>query len=211
MSDRSSKVGLSGEFRRAGKLNLLLQLTVVALAYWFAGSLSLRLALVHGQVTPIWPPTGIALIAILVLGRRVWPAVFLAALAVNLPIGPSTWGAMSIAAGNTIAPLAAGALLERARFRIELDRLRDATALILLGALVAMTISATAGTCVLVLSNTVSTDGFWSTWAVWWTGDAMGVLLVAPFLLNLLPNTRSPALTLHMAAELAGLLVGIGV
>jgi signal transduction histidine kinase len=189
----------------------LLQVTVVALAYWFAASVSLKLALVHGQVTPVWPPTGIALVAILVLGWRVWPAIFLAALAVNLPIGPSTSGAISIAAGNTLAPLAAAALLKRAGFRIELDRLRDATALVLLGALAAMTISATIGTSVLVLSNTVSADGFWSTWAVWWTGDATGVLLVAPFLLSLLPKARSPALRLRMAPDLAGLLVGIGV
>src|SRR6266550_4290342 len=210
MSDRSSKVGVSSELRRAGKLNLLLQLIVVGLAYWFAAGLSLRLALVHGQVTPIWPPTGIALVAILVLGRRVWPAVFLAALAVNLPIGPSILGAASIAVGNTLAPLVAAALLKRVGFRIELDRLRDAVAIIVLGGL-AMTISATVGTAVLVLSSAVPAGSFLSTWAVWWTGDAMGVLLVAPFLLSLLPQARSPAPTVRMAAELGGLLSGIAI
>src|SRR5467141_728780 len=138
MSDRASNVGVKGESRTVSAPIYLLQLAVVALAYWFAGSLSLRLALVHGQVTPIWPPTGIALVAILVLGRRVWPAVFLAALAVNLPIGPSLLGAASIASGNTLAPLVAAALLKRAGFRIELDRLRDAVAIIVLGALAAM-------------------------------------------------------------------------
>jgi signal transduction histidine kinase len=210
MSDRASKVGVSGESRPVSMLPYVLQLTVVALAYWFAASVSLRLALVHGQVTPIWPPTGIALVAILVLGRRVWPAIFLAALAVNLPIGPSTLGAASIAAGNTLAPLAAAALLKRAGFRIELDRLRDAAALIVLGAL-AMTISATVGTSVLLLSGAAPGDSFWPTWAVWWTGDAMGVLLVAPFLLSLLPKPRAPALTPRMAVELGALLVGIGI
>src|SRR5712691_6035062 len=110
MSDRASKVGVNGESGRVSAPTYLLQLTVVALAYWFAASMSLKLALVHGQVTPIWPPTGIALVAILVLGRRVWPAVFLAAFAVNLPIGPSTLGVVSIAAGNTLAPLTAAAL-----------------------------------------------------------------------------------------------------
>ena len=210
MSDRASKVGVSGESRPVSMLPYVLQLTVVALAYWFAASVSLRLALVHGQVTPIWPPTGIALVAILVLGRRVWPAIFLAALAVNLPIGPSTLGAASIAAGNTLAPLAAAALLKRAGFRIELDRLRDAAALIVLGAL-AMTISATVGTSVLLLSGAAPGDSFWPTWAVWWTGDAMGVLLVAPFLLSLLPKARAPALTPRMAVELGALLVGIGI
>src|SRR5467141_4738763 len=138
MSARNSEVRRDGQDRGVSLVWALLQMAVVALAYWLAAMLSLRLALVHGQVTPIWPPTGIALVAILVLGRRVWPAVFLAALAVNLPIGPSLLGAASIASGNTLAPLVAAALLKRAGFRIELDRLRDAVAIIVLGALAAM-------------------------------------------------------------------------
>jgi signal transduction histidine kinase len=211
MSTLSSKVEPNSQDRKVSALRALLQLAVVALAYWFAAWVSLRLALVHGQVTPIWPPTGIALVAILVFGRRVWPSIFLAALAVNLPIGPSPLGAASIAVGNTLAPVAAAAFLKRAEFRIELDRLRDAAAIIVLGALVAMTISATVGSSVLMLSGAVPADTFWSTWAVWWTGDAMGVLLVAPFLLSLLPNARSPSPTPRMAAELVGLLVGVGI
>src|SRR5450759_3403994 len=201
MSDRISAVGVSDARRRASLLSVVLQLAVVTLAYWLAARVSLRLALVHGQVTPIWPPTGIALVAILVFGRRVWPAVFIAALAVNLPIGPSPLGAAFIAAGNTLAPLTAAALLKRAGFRIELDRLRDAAAIIVLGALVGMTISATVGTLVLVLWGGVPLDSFWSTWAVWWTGDAMGVLLVAPFILSLLPNASAPGPTLWTAPE----------
>ncbi len=192
-----------------GFLRALLRLALVAATYWIAARLSLTLALVHGQVTPIWPPTGIALVAILVLGRSVWPAIFAGALAVNLPIGPSPLGAAVIATGNTIAPLVAAELLTRVGFRVELDRLRDAVAIIGLGALASMSISATTGTSVLVLSGTVSPSDFWPTWAVWWTGDAMGVLLVAPFLLSLLPGSSGPALTLRSGAVFAGLLGGI--
>src|SRR5487761_776821 len=128
MRDRVSTVGVRVAGERVSVLGVLLQLAVVTLAYWLAASASLRLALVHGQGTPIWPPTGIALVAILVFGRRVWPAVFLGALAVNLPIGPSPFAAACIAAGNTLAPLTAAVLLQRAGFRIQLDRLRDAAA-----------------------------------------------------------------------------------
>src|SRR5207237_6508452 len=102
--------------------------------------------------------------------------------------------------GNTLPPLNAAAVLKRIGFRIERDRLRDAAALIVLGALVAMTISATVGTSVLALSGTVPTGSFLPTWAVWWTGDAMGVLLVAPLLLSLLPHAWSPALGRRSAA-----------
>ena len=185
-------------------------LALVALTYWIAALLSLNLALVRGQVTPIWPPTGIALVAILIFGRRVWPAIYVAALAVNLPIGPSPLGAAFIAAGNTLAPLAAAELLKRVGFRLELDRLRDAAAIIGLGALVSMSISASVGTSVLVLSGSVSPALLWPTWTVWWTGDAMGVLLVAPFLLSLMPRSPGLRLTLGSGALLAGLLIGIG-
>ena len=191
-------------------MRAFLILVVVALSYWVAARFSLNLALVHGQVTPIWPPTGIALVAILVFGRRVWPAIFVAALAVNLPIGPSPLGAAVIAGGNTLAPLVAAELLRRFDFRLELDRLRDAAAIIGLGALLGMAISASIGTSVLVISGSVPADDFLPTWAVWWTGDAMGVLLVAPFLLGLLPGATGPPLTLRSGAELSALLLGIG-
>src|ERR1700732_450120 len=94
-----------GPFERPGKE--FARLALVALAYWLAAGLSLNLALVHGQVTPVWPPTGIALVAFLLIGRGAWPAIALAAFAVNLPIGPSPVGAAAIAAGNTLAPLVA--------------------------------------------------------------------------------------------------------
>ncbi|HXL15965.1 MAG TPA: MASE1 domain-containing protein, partial [Streptosporangiaceae bacterium] len=170
----------------------ILRLALIAVAYWIAARLSLSLAVVHGQVTPVWPPSGIALVAFLVIGRRVWPAIALGAFAVNLPIGPSLVGAAVIAAGNTLAPFAAAELLRRVDFHRELDRLRDALAIIA-AALGGMMISATIGSSVLVLSASVLATNFWSTWAVWWTGDAMGVLLVAPLLLSLriLAPTRS--------------------
>src|SRR5437667_2732678 len=165
------KRGLDGVI--AQPFQYLARLALVALAYWVAARLSLNLALVHGQVTPIWPPTGIALVAFLILGRRAWPAVGLAAFAVNLPIGPTPLGATIIAAGNTLAPLVAAELLKRVDFHVQLDRLRDALAIIVIGALGAMTISATVGSYVLAISGAIAGSAFWPTWAVWWTGDAM--------------------------------------
>ena len=180
------------------------------MAYWLAARLSLNLALVHGQVTPVWPPTGIALVAFLLLGRRAWPAIAVAAFAVNLPIGPSPVGAAAIAVGNTLAPLVAVELLHRVDFHRELDRLRDAIALIVIGALGGMAFSATIGSLVLVLFGSVPTANFWSTWAVWWTGDAMGVLLVAPFLLSMLVGPFA-AISLRRGLELTGLLAATGI
>ncbi|MFL6238583.1 MAG: SpoIIE family protein phosphatase [Actinomycetes bacterium] len=163
----------------------LLQLVAVGAAYYVAAKLSLRISLVGGVVTPIWPPTGIAVVALLGFGLRLWPAVTLAAFLVNLPINDSVGTAALIAVGNTAAPLLAAWLLRARRFRLELDQLRDAVSLVFLGALLAMTVSATFGTTALLLDDTIRSGAYGSTWALWWAGDGTGVLVFAPVLLSL--------------------------
>jgi diguanylate cyclase (GGDEF)-like protein len=190
-------------------LGALVRIALLGLAYYGSATLSLRLALVHGQVTPVWPPTGIAVVALLLFGRRLWPAITLAAFLVNLPISPSPLVAMGIAAGNTLAPVLAATLLQRVGFRIDLSRLRDAMALVLVAALASMTISASAGTASLVLSGAVRPSAFWSTWLVWWTGDTMGVLLVAPFLLGLWSTRRGSWRAMRAPGEAVALYAGL--
>ena len=99
-------------------LPLVLQLLLLALVYFAAAELGLSLAALHKNVTPVWPPTGIAIGSLLILDRRLWPGVFLGALATNwltdIPIG----SAIAIAAGNTLEALVAVWLLQRlARWR----------------------------------------------------------------------------------------------
>jgi integral membrane sensor domain MASE1/anti-sigma regulatory factor (Ser/Thr protein kinase) len=163
---------------------------LVAVAYYTAAKLGLRLALVGRNITPFWPPTGIAVVAFLVLGRSVWPGVALAALVVNLPITTGVLPAAATAAGNTLAPLVAATLLAKVGFRREIDRLRDATAIVFVGALLSMSISASVGTGVLVASGALPADELPGSWAVWWAGDAMGVLVVTPFVLSLVQPWR---------------------
>jgi signal transduction histidine kinase len=195
---------------RMSPARYVLTLAAVGVTYWVAARLSLNLALVNGQVTPIWPPTGIALVTFLILGWRASPAIALAALAVNLPIGPTPLGAVLIAGGNTAAPLLASELLRRAGFHIALDRMRDAMAIVFLGALLGMMLSATIGSAVLTLSGAVPMSRFASTWAVWWAGDAMGVLLVAPLLLSFVPRPGLRPLLWERRVELFVLLTAVG-
>lgn len=169
----------------------LMQLLLVGVAYYVSARLSLRLALIARNVTPLWPPTGIALVAFLVFERRVWPAVLAAAFAVNLPISATPLAAAATAIGNTIAPIVAATLLLRVGFHRAIDRSRDALAIVFLAALLSMVISATIGAVTLEASGVIQARDLPGAWAVWWTGDAMGVLVVAPFLLSLLsPRVR---------------------
>jgi PAS domain S-box-containing protein len=190
-----------------GLQSVLVRMLVVAAAYYVAARLSLELALVEENVTPLWPPTGIALVAFLTLGRGVWPGVALAAFLVNAPISTSPLAAAATAAGNTLAPLTAALLLQRVGFRPEIDRLRDAAAIVFLAALASMLISASVGAAALVLSDAIAPGDFLSAGAVWWAGDAMGVLVVAPFLLSLRLFRPGSRVSWTRRAEAAGLFV----
>ncbi len=170
---------------RRGIGRYLVALVLVAVAYYVGARVGLTLSLVERNVTPLWPPTGIALAAFVVGGRSLWPGVAVAACAVNLPISEGVVAAGVTAAGNTLAPLAAAYLLDRVGFRRQLDRRRDALAIVFLAALGSTLISATIGAGTLVLSGAIGSDRLVTAWAVWWTGDAMGILTVAPFLLCL--------------------------
>ncbi|MCA1831396.1 MAG: MASE1 domain-containing protein [Actinomycetota bacterium] len=159
-------------------------IALVAACYWAGAQIGLRLALVHDQVTPLWPPTGIAVVALIVFGPRIWPGIILGAFAANAPIGPTLPAAAGIAVGNTLAPLTAYALMKRANLEASLGRVRDVLVLVF-GGLAGMIVSATIGSGILLIAGAITGARFWSTWWVWWTGDAMGVLVVAPCLLLL--------------------------
>ena len=126
---------LGGQPKHISRSTLLRHASKVVLvggAYYVAAVLGLRLALIERNVTPLWPPTGIAVVAILIFGWRVWPGIALAALAVNLPISTNGLAAVATAAGNTLAPIVAALLLVRVGFRREIDRLQDALAIVFL-------------------------------------------------------------------------------
>ncbi|MFM6850389.1 MAG: MASE1 domain-containing protein [Terrabacter sp.] len=185
------RVGTAGSSRPVGVLServgvrRVVLLAVIGVTYYYGGRLGLELSLVGNDVTPLWPPTGIAVAALLVFGRSYWPAVAVAALAINITISATVLAAVATAVGNTLAPVLAVTLLHRVGFRRELDRQHDALAIVFVGALGSMLVSATIGSFVLLASGAIEAAQLPTAFAVWWTGDAMGVLAFTPFLLCL--------------------------
>jgi two-component sensor histidine kinase/integral membrane sensor domain MASE1 len=162
-----------------------LWLVVVALGYFAAAKLGLSLAFATKQVTALWPPTGLALAALLLGGYRVWPAIWVAAFAINATIGDSMLVAAGLAVGNTLGPVAAAAGLRRfADFDNSLGTVRDVLALVVIGAGLGMAITATSGVANLALGGVIPWSAYASVWWVWWVGDAMGVVVVAPLVLS---------------------------
>ena len=104
----------------------------VAGVYFAAARLGLSLAFGAEQVSAVWPPTGIALAAVLRMGYRVWPGIALGASLANILANEPWYTAVGIAAGNTLEALCGAWLLQRAGFSPGLRRLRDAVGLIVL-------------------------------------------------------------------------------
>ncbi|WP_416966625.1 MASE1 domain-containing protein [Streptomyces sp. 4F14] len=165
------------------------QTVAVAVSYYAAGRLGLmrRLTVEETVFTPVWPPTGVALTWLLVIGVRAWAGIALGCFFVilHLTSGEIQLSMLANLAGNVAAPVCACLLLRRVGFRTDLTRLRDGVALVFLGALTAMLISSTTGVGIAVLTGDLSDSGFWPVWVAWWVGDAMGVLIVTPLLLTL--------------------------
>ena len=157
--------------------------TAVAIVYFAAARFGLGFAVVAEQVTVVWPPSGIALAALLVLGSRAWPGVWLGALAANALAHEGAGTALAIATGNTVEALAGAWLLRRVRFHESLDRVWDVMGLLGLAAGLSTTVAATVGATSLCLSGIQPWSAFGSLWFVWWLGDAMGILLLSPALL----------------------------
>jgi signal transduction histidine kinase len=162
-------------------------------------------------ISPVWPPTGIAIAALLLLGPRMWPAIAIGAFAGNATSGASLGVAAAIAVGNTLEALAAVYLLRRASFRLSFERVQDVLTFAVLGAVIPCAIAATNGVSVLALADSPSASPYGSRWVLWWLGDATGALLVAPLILvwATRPPLRLPRRRLAEGALGLSLLAGM--
>lgn len=157
---------------------------LLAAAYFAAAELGLAMVGTHGNVSPVWPPTGVAIAGLLILGARAWPAIAAGAFLANLLTGVPVGVALGIGAGNTLEALTAVFLLQRVGFRNALERVQDVAALVLLAVFVSPIVSATVGVLSLDLGGALRGGDWAHLWFVWWAGDAGGALLVTPVLLT---------------------------
>jgi signal transduction histidine kinase len=156
---------------------------LLAAVYAVTAKLSLALDAVSGFATLVWPPSGIALAALLWTRSRLWPGVLLGAFLANTWVGAPPLVAFAIALGNTAEAWIGVRLLEGRGLRHSLDRLPDVVALLVGAALISTSVSAAIGTLSLRTAGIVPADRVLPTLRAWWTGDALGDLVVAPILL----------------------------
>ena len=144
--------------------------------------LGLALAISAHQVTAVWPPTGFAIAAVFRFGRKSAAGVFLGALLANATADEPFAVAAGIAIGNTLEAILAVTFLRRFDFDAGLARVRDV--LLFVGAIaIAPIVAASVGVASLGAGGVQPMSALPGLWWLWWMGDALGGLIVAPFLL----------------------------
>jgi signal transduction histidine kinase/CheY-like chemotaxis protein len=167
-----------------GRFQQALVLCALAVVYFLAGKLGLHFAFVHASASAVWPPTGIALAAVLLFGRRTWPAIFVGALLVNLTTSGSIVSSGLIAVGNTLEATVGAQLVARyAGGAHAFERAQDFLRFVLFGGLLGTAISATIGSTTLLVSGEAAWPKFGAIWLTWWFGDTAGALIATPVLL----------------------------
>lgn len=172
----------------------LIRIAILAAAYSLTGIVGLSLAIPPGYATAVWPPSGIALAAILLWGPRVWPGVWLGSLLVNIAVALTTAGAevnltslgiaASISVGSTIQALVAAYALRR---WVGVDALFESGSATLAFTGITATgclIAASWGAGTLLFAGVVDTSNVLDSWETWWLGDLIGMLVFAPVFLT---------------------------
>ncbi|MES2284487.1 MAG: MASE1 domain-containing protein [Bacteroidota bacterium] len=167
---------------------------MVGLVYYLSARTGLLLAYKNTNATPIWPPSGIALAAVLLFGYRVWPGILISAFTVNLIVfltnkttdmPTAIWVSSLISIGNTSEALLGFYLLKKSGENISgLEKIRNVfqfTFVVLMMSLASSII----GTTTICLADIASWTQYPTVWLIWWFGDVSGTLIIAPLLLSL--------------------------
>ncbi len=164
---------------------------VILLIYIASGKAGLAFASINPSASAIWPPTGIALAALLIFGYRVAPSIFLGAFIVNLTTAGTTATSVGIAFGNGLEGLVGTYLIRKfANGRYVFDSLAGIVKFTLFAAILSTMVSATIGVTTITLGGFAKAQEFWSIWLTWWLGDMGGNIVIAPLLLIWSRNLR---------------------
>ena len=173
----------------------LARLVLIAGLYFVSGRLGLFLAVPPGYATVIWPPSGIALGALIIFGWRHWPGMLIGSFMLNCYISDAyspelgidqakALTAFAIATGSTLQSLVGFALIKRILgIPLNFDRLRQVLLLLVIAGPLACVVAATAGVSALFVAGVVGTDQIGQNWLTWWTGDILGIIVFLPLML----------------------------
>ena len=174
-------------------VGLIALAAAVGISYFLAARLSLALLTKPEGVAVFWPAAGVAAGVLIALGPRArWPVVagtMAATIVANLFGDRNLWSAILFAVCNAGEAVLAAWLIERvygAGFRV--GRLRNVLGLFA-AAIVGTAVSAIGGTIGIKLFHNADAPLF-TTWQHWFASDALGIVTVAPLLIELASLSR---------------------
>jgi len=156
---------------------------ILTVVYFIAGKLGLVLASLHASASPVWPPAGIALAALLVLGYRAWPAILVGAFLVNVTTAGNVATSLAIASGNTLEAVCGAWLVNRFAGGTTVFDRPQGVFKFALAAVVSTIISPAFGVTSLALAGFADWANYGAIWLTWWLGDATSDLLIAPLII----------------------------
>ena len=161
----------------------LVKIIAFAILYHLAVRLGLQMAYLQPNTSPVWPPTGIAISLLFILGLDYWPGIALGVFGGSLLTGAPPRLAFGMTIGNTLEAVAVVYILtQRLDFSERLDRLNDVIAFSLVSFFCTL-ISASIGTLTLLLTTDTPAIALPNIFITWWIGDLLGALVVAPVIL----------------------------
>ena len=187
-----------------------IQCAILFCIYFGTAALGLSFYPVSSFATLVWPATGISIAALYLYGRRLWPAIAIAAFLVNLITGAAPLIAFGIALGNTLEAVVGAHLLRQSKtFDRLIVKLRDAVDLMFVSLAVPL-VSASIGVICLWAGGLVAPETILDTWVAWYMGDMLGALVYLPLLLRWVPPLlHRPLAEISELATLSLALVGI--
>jgi PAS domain S-box-containing protein len=160
------------------------QYVLIIAACFLAGRLGVIITVLHPPVSPVWPPIGVALAAMILLGYRVWPAVFIASLLICKSTSTPFEASFAISVANTLEVVAATYLIKKFAQGVKaFETAWDATKFVIFASILTPAISATLCIGYLYPAGFPQGPDKAIMWLTWWVGDSIGALLFAPFLI----------------------------
>lgn len=165
-------------------LRYVVVMAALTACYFVAARIGLVLRVYYGDISPLWPPSGIAVALLWCYSLRWWPVIVTGEFAVAISLGQSP--SMGVIGGlaQSLEALAAVLLLRYLHVNGALSRPKDVCLFVVFGALLPPLVSATIGATALRFGGVIGASDYFSAWSTWWLGDAMGILIITPFIVQ---------------------------
>ncbi len=167
------------------KLSLILITFTISLLYILGAKLGFFLAFLNSQVSPVWPPEGIAFTAIVIIGRKAIPGILLGAVSANYLNNPHAPTALLIGFGNTLGVVINYYLMNKFLKSGKIfDSIYNLIMFMFFCTIPGSIVSAFIGVSSLLIFNFVPEPVYWNVLITWCAGEMQGFIIVAPFLLT---------------------------